>query len=99
MFVFDKLLQVRAALWNHQVACGDILSQHAREMQRVVGRVKIIALGDIERFVEHFFVLGIEPAIDIGAQEGFGNVEQKTARQHCHGDKSDYQARLQLGSD
>src|SRR5579859_2262673 len=68
-------------------------------MGSVVGRVQVVNFRDIQRVVEHAFVFGIEPAIDIGVQERTGHVEQEGARHQRDRDKSEDQARLQFRSD
>src|SRR5579862_4776196 len=68
-------------------------------MRRVVGRVEIVGLRDLERVIENLLVLGVEPAVDVRVQEHARYVEEECARDQCDRDEPSDQLDLELRSD
>ena len=95
----DEIFQLLVLAGREQALRRDLLGQHAREMRGVVGRVEIVGLRDLERVVENLFVLGIEPAVDVGVQKHARDVEQERAGDQCDGDESGDQPHLEFRSD
>src|SRR5208282_2288523 len=92
----DERLEFVALLRSQQALSRDLFRQHAGEMRRVVGRVQIVGLRDLQRVIENLFVLGIEPAVDVGVQEHARHVKQERARNQRDCDESRDQPDLEF---
>src|SRR5208282_5413897 len=92
----DERFELVALIRREQAIRRDLSRQHAGEMRRVVGRVQVVGLRDLERVIKNLLVLGIEPAVDVGVQEHARHVKQKRARDQCDGDESRDQPDLEF---